>query len=62
MNLRPKVKGIDHPTKRSCVLQVVLQKRIKKIEVLLQRIKKIKVLLQRIERIEVLLLQRIKKI
>ena len=62
LELCPKVIGIDHPTKRSCVLQVSWQKSIKKIEVWLQRIKKIEVLLQRIERIEVMLLQRIEKI
>ena len=61
LDLCPKVIGIDHPAKRSCVPQVVLRQRIKKIEVFLQRIEKIEVLLQRIEKIEVLL-QRIKKI
>ena len=61
MDLCPKVIGIDHPAKRSCVLQVVLRKRIENIKVLLQRIEKIEVLLQGIEKIEVLL-QRIEKI
>ena len=55
LDISPKLIGIDHPTKRSCVLQVVLRKRIEKIEVLLQRTKKIEVLLQRTEKIEVLL-------
>ena len=40
LHLCPKVIGIDYPTKRSCVLQVVLRQRIKKIEVMRQRIKK----------------------
>ena len=61
LDLCPKVIGIDHPAMRSCVLQVVLRQRIKKIEVLRQRIKKIEELLQRIKKIEVLL-QRIEKI
>ena len=61
LDLCPKVIWIDHPAKRSCVLLVVLQQRIEKIEVLLQRIEKIEVLLQRIKKIEVLL-QKIKKI
>ena len=61
LDLCYKVIGIDHPAKRSCVLQVVLQQRIEKIEVLLQRIEKIEVLLQRIEKIK-FLLQRIDKI
>ena len=55
LDLCPKVTWIDHPAKRSCVIQVVLCQRIDKIEVLLQRIEKIEVLLQRIENIEVLL-------
>ena len=71
LDLCPKVLWIDHNANRSCVLQVVLWKRIDNIKVLLQRIEKIKVLLQRIENIKVLLqrienikvlLQRIKKI
>ena len=71
LDLCPKVIEIDHPTNKSCVLQVVLLQRIEKIEVLLQRIKKIEVLMQRIKKIEVLLqmimkikvlLQRTKKI
>ena len=55
LDLYPKVIGIDNPTERSCVLQVVLRQRIEKIEVLLQRIEKIKVLQQKIEKIEVFL-------
>ena len=61
LDLCPKVIGIDHHKKISCVLQLVLWQRIKHIEVMLQRIKKIKVLLQRIKNIKVLL-QSIEKI
>ena len=50
LDLCPKLIGIDHPTKRSCVLHVVLLQRIKKIELLLQRTEKIEVLLRRIRR------------
>ena len=60
LDLCPKVIGIYHTTKISCVLKVVFLQKIKKIEVLLQRIRKIKVLLQRIEKIKVLV-QRIRK-
>ena len=71
LDLCPTVIGIGHPPKRSYVLQVVLRKRIEKIEVWLERMEKIEVLLERIKKIEVLLkrienievlLQRIEKI